>query len=37
MHAKDAVRQTLDMSDMIIKAYLGDLDDADLLVRRCRG
>ena len=33
MQAKDAIRNTFDMSDMVIDAYLKDLDDADLLVR----
>ena len=37
MHAKDAIRQTLDMSERIVNAYVGDLDDSDLLVRPVEG
>ncbi len=37
MHAKEAIRNTLDTSDMVIDAYLKDLDDADLLVRPITG
>src|SRR4051812_14102890 len=32
MHAKDAIRQTLDMSDMVLQRYVADLDDAELKV-----
>jgi hypothetical protein len=37
MHAKDAIKHTLDMSEMIIGSYVKDLDDADLLVRPVEG
>src|SRR4051794_13691602 len=37
MHAKDAIRQTYGMSDSIVTNYLGDLSDADLLVRPVEG
>jgi uncharacterized damage-inducible protein DinB len=37
MNAKDVIRNGLDMSDMIINAYIADLDDADLLVRPVNG
>jgi uncharacterized damage-inducible protein DinB len=37
MHAKDAIRQTYGMSDMILQKYLADLADADLLVRPVAG
>ncbi len=33
MNAKDAIRNTMDMAQMVTQAYLGDLGDADLLVR----
>ena len=37
MHAKDAILSTLDFGDRIVNAYLGDLTDADLLVRPVDG
>jgi hypothetical protein len=37
MNAKDAIRNTLDMSDMIVESYVGDLEDSDLLVRPVPG
>lgn len=37
MHAKDAIRHTLDSSDMIIGSYIKDLSDAELLVRPVEG
>jgi hypothetical protein len=37
MHSKDAIRQSLNASDMIADAYLKDLGDADLLVRPVEG
>lgn len=33
MNAKDAIRHTMDSGESIINAYIGDLDDKDLLVR----
>jgi hypothetical protein len=33
MGPKDVIRNTLDMGDFIIKSYLKDLSDADLLLR----
>jgi hypothetical protein len=37
MGPKDAIRKSLDMSDMVLKAYLSDLTDADLLLRPVDG
>lgn len=37
MNAKDAIRNTIDMSAMTIDSYLKDLSDADLLVRAVEG
>jgi hypothetical protein len=37
MHIKDAIRFDLTMSDRVFNAYVGDLDDADLLVRPVPG
>jgi hypothetical protein len=37
MPARDIIRQTLDSSDMILKRYIDDLNDADLLVRPAEG
>ena len=37
MNAKDAIRQTYGMSENILNAYLGDLDDADLLIHPVEG
>ncbi len=37
MHAKDAIRQTLNLNESIVNRYLGDLDDADLLIRPVEG
>ncbi len=37
MNTKDAIRNTIDTSDMVIGAYIGDLDDSDLLVRPVEG
>jgi len=37
MHAKDAILATYDFGDRIVNAYLGDLSDADLLVRPVDG
>jgi hypothetical protein len=33
MNTKDAFKQTIDISQMVVKMYLGDLSDADLLTR----
>lgn len=33
MNARDAIQLNLDMANMVCSAYLGDLDDRDLLVR----
>ena len=33
MHTKDAIRAAMDMSSMVFKGYLGDLDDADMMNR----
>ena len=37
MTAKEVIRQTLDLSTMVISAYINDLDDADLLIRPVPG
>lgn len=37
MNAKQAIRKTIDGSNMISMAYLGDLDDTDLLRRPAPG
>ncbi len=37
MHAKDVILNSLGSSDMITKAYLSDLSDADLMVRPVAG
>ena len=37
MGPKDVIKQTLDMSDFIIKKYLDDLSDADLRLVRSKG
>jgi hypothetical protein len=37
MHAKEVIRQTLDLNESIVTRYLGDLDDADLLIRPVEG
>ena len=37
MSPKDAIRNTIGTSDFILNAYIGDLSDADLLVRPVPG
>ena len=37
MNAKDVLLQTIGMGDHILNAYLGDLSDADLLLRPVEG
>ncbi len=37
MNAKDAIKSTTQLTDMVIKAYVGDLDDADLMRRPGEG
>jgi hypothetical protein len=37
MGPKDVMRKSLDMSDSVLKAYLTDLSDADLLLRPVEG
>jgi hypothetical protein len=37
MNAKDVIRQNFGMSDTILNLYLGDLNDADLLIRPVEG
>jgi hypothetical protein len=34
---KDTIRQTLDLSDRVVGAYIGDLTDSDLLIRPVPG
>jgi DinB family protein len=37
MHAKDVIRENLDMSEFIVTSYLGDLSDVDLMLRPVEG
>ena len=37
MNAKEVALQTLNLSDHVTKAYLGDLSDADLMIRAVPG
>ena len=37
MNAKDAIRSSANLSSMILKAYISDLDDADLMRRPVEG
>jgi hypothetical protein len=37
MSPKDALRLSIDMSDYIVNAYIGDLSDADLFIRPVPG
>ena len=37
MNAKDAIRSSANLSTMVVKTYISDLDDADLLRRPCQG
>lgn len=37
MNAKDAIRSSANLSIMVMKAYIGDLEDADLLKRPEKG
>lgn len=37
VNAKDAIRSTIESSDNIVKTYLGDLSDADIVVRPVAG
>ncbi len=37
MGPKDAIKTNIDMSDMIINAYIGDLGDADIMIRPVPG
>ncbi len=37
MQAKDAIREVVELSHMVVNAYVQDLDDADLLVRPVPG
>jgi DinB superfamily len=37
MGPKDVMRKSLDMSDFVLKSYLADLSDADLLLRPVEG
>jgi hypothetical protein len=37
MHAKDVILQNLNLSDRIVKAYVGDLDDKDFLAEPSHG
>src|SRR3954453_11694253 len=37
MNAKDVIRQSFGLNDSILNAYLGDLTDADLLLRPIEG
>jgi len=37
MNAKGVIREVVEMSDMVVHAYVGDLTDAELLVRSVPG
>jgi len=37
MNAKYVIRNNLEMSEFIVNSYLGDLDDADLMIRPVEG
>ncbi len=37
MHPKDVIRTSMDMSERILMAYVGDLDDADLKIPPSEG
>ena len=37
MNAKDAIRSSINLSSMVLKTYISDLDDADLLRRPGEG
>ncbi|MFM8221811.1 MAG: DinB family protein, partial [Planctomycetaceae bacterium] len=37
MNARDAIKLNLNMSDMIVRSYLSDLSDSDLLIRPVAG
>jgi uncharacterized damage-inducible protein DinB len=37
MTAKDVLRRTIDLSDMMMSRYLGDLSDSDILIRPVPG
>ena len=37
MNAKDAIRSSADLSSMILKTYISDFDDADLMRRPAEG
>jgi len=37
MNAQDAIRMTLETGSMVLNSYLGDLSDADLMRRPCKG
>src|SRR5258705_2582516 len=37
MNAKDVIRQSFGLNDAILNGYLGDLSDADLLLRPVEG
>jgi len=37
MNAKDAIRSSANVSSMVLKAYISDLEDADLMRRPTEG
>ncbi len=37
MDSRDAIRQSMGIADMVAQGYLGDLEDADLLIRPVDG
>ena len=37
MNAKDAIKHSMDLSDMVLKTYVGDLNDAELMTRPAKG
>ena len=37
MNAKDAIKSSMDLADMVLKTYVSDLSDAELMTRPVRG
>lgn len=37
MNAIDAIRNTMSISSMVLKSYISDLDDAELMTRPAAG
>ena len=37
MNAKDAIKGTMDLAEMVLKTYVGDLSDTELMTRPVKG